>query len=145
MQGSHFVLRWTEASSAALLEALSSRLHDSSTLERSTFGFPGLHLVGHHDQASRDPHPTDRSTFSLSDPTPRSIAALPRALPETLGPLSYTDFKLLRRLGSGQFAAVYLAVHTASGNPFAVKVCNLPLRPVVIQGHDLLLRFVLLM
>jgi len=96
---------------------------DPSTVGRETYRFSGLHSVGHVDQTSRDPQPTDRPSFSLFDPT--SIVAYLHAPPETHGPLSYNDFKLLRRLGSGQFAAVYLAVHTASGNPFAVKVCNL--------------------
>jgi hypothetical protein len=39
-----------------------------------------------------------------------------------LNAVSVNDFKLLRRLGSGQFADVFLAVHIPSGNPFAVKV-----------------------
>ena len=105
-QASHFfVLRWTEALSSELAQEM---LHGLRLSERQEL--PSAYLV------------TRPVNVSLScDPAPGATQARD-TVPDFCGHLSHRDFKLLRRLGSGQFAAVFLAVHKESGNPFAVKV-----------------------
>jgi hypothetical protein len=64
----------------------------------------------------------------------------------------YSDFKLLYGLGSGHFATVYLALHRASRNAFAVKIVDLrvsrakalqaELKALAAPPHPGLVRFV---
>jgi len=65
---------------------------------------------------TRSPAPTS-SSVNYAAVAPGSLPA-----PSAMRALSHTDFKLLRGLGSGHFATVYLALHRASRNLFAVKV-----------------------
>ena len=142
LQESHYVMRWTDAMSVSLLQALSGAPRHGlrrvpSSRERGASYVARHQVVAQQEISSMRfaSHPTPRSKSSSDIRSPSISLVVPRASPQARVTLSPRDFKLLRRLGSGQFAAVYLAVHKESGNPFAVKV-RLAITWFELEPHD---------
>lgn len=130
MQESLYVMHWCDAASVTLhsllLQPLPGKVRTQSLLvtdgRRTPSPIPSSDGPASKCLPSSDIFGVDQLSSRVPEVAQDTIISMPLLPNASDSLLSFRDFKLLRSLGSGQFAAVYLSLHIPSGNPFAIKV-----------------------
>ncbi|KAI9164292.1 hypothetical protein H9P43_008121 [Blastocladiella emersonii ATCC 22665] len=90
---------------------------------------------GHHASTPADPAPPTAAPAAVEANGTSAAAAGPvPAAPAAAPVMTCSDFTVLKLLGTGGFAKVYLVQHIASGKLYAMKVMNKVVRPKLTKA-----------